>query len=98
MPFTDISVPNNSKFDVVTFDIIADGQAIDPAIEIMSISIIKEVNRIPSAKIVIRDGDPAKGSFDESQKDTFLPGKKIQKDRLSNPSLLKNYNMKIIDL
>jgi len=72
------TVPNNAKFDVVTFDIIADGQAIDPAIEVMSISIIKEVNKIPSAKIVIRDGDPAKGTFVESQKDTFLPGKKIQ--------------------
>ena len=72
------TIPNNSKYDVVTFDIIADGQVIDPAIEVMSISIVKEVNRIPTAKIVIRDGDPAKGTFDESESDTFLPGKKIQ--------------------
>ena len=72
------TVPNQSKHDVVTFDIVIDGQAIDPAVEVMAISVTKDVNRIPTAKIIIRDGDPAKGAFDESEKDLFLPGNKVQ--------------------
>ena len=72
------TVPNESRHDVVTFDILSDDQAIDPAIEIMAISVVKEVNRIPSARIIIRDGDASEGTFEESEEDFFLPGKKIQ--------------------
>lgn len=71
------TVPNNSRHDVVTFDLIVEGQAVDPAVEVMSVSIVKEVNRIPTAKIIIRDGDPATQTFAESEKDLFIPGKKI---------------------
>jgi Rhs element Vgr protein len=71
------SIPNPSRHDVVTFDILSDGSVIDTAYEVMSISIVKEVNRIPTAKIVIRDGDAAQRTFHVSEQDDFVPGKKI---------------------
>ncbi|HRF37727.1 MAG TPA: hypothetical protein PK198_02970, partial [Saprospiraceae bacterium] len=71
------SIPNPSRHDVVTFDILSEGSVIDPAYEVMSISIVKEINRIPSAKIVIRDGDASQRTFHVSEQDDFVPGKKI---------------------
>nr|WP_295929478.1 phage baseplate assembly protein V [uncultured Dyadobacter sp.] len=41
-----------------------------------SLSIYNEVNRIPTAKLVVTDGDVAKGSFKKSGSADFVPGKK----------------------
>lgn len=71
------TIPNASKHDVVTFDVIINGTVIDPAVEVLSISIIHEVNRIPTARLVIRDGDASERNFPESETDSFLPGNKI---------------------
>jgi len=73
----DLLIPNPSKHDVVTFSIQVDGQAIDATYQIMSISIMKEVNRIPLARIVVRDGDAAQRKFEVSDSASFIPGKKI---------------------
>ena len=66
------------KYDLVTYDILSDGESVDPAFQILSLTVNKEVNRIPTAKIVIRDGDAAKEDFEISNKDFFIPGKKIE--------------------
>ena len=73
----DLLIPNPSKHDVVTFAIQVDGQAIDATYQIMSISIMKEVNRIPTARIIVRDGDAAQRKFEVSDSGSFIPGKKI---------------------
>ncbi|NEQ75370.1 MAG: type VI secretion system tip protein VgrG [Okeania sp. SIO2C9] len=44
----------------------------------MSIDIIKEVNKIPSAQIILLDGDAAKQEFAISNTDFFKPGKTIE--------------------
>ncbi len=64
--------------DLVTFDIIVENDAITQKIEIFSIDVWQEVNRIPRAKIVILDGDPAKETFSVSEEDWFIPGKEIK--------------------
>jgi len=73
----DLLIPNPSKHDVVTFAIQVDGQTIDATYQIMSISIMKEVNRIPTARIIVRDGDAAQRKFEVSDSGSFIPGKKI---------------------
>ena len=72
------TVPTKSKHDVVTFDIVSDDQVINPSTEIMSLSVVKEIGRVPVATIIIRDGDAAESNFEESESDEFLPGKKIK--------------------
>jgi Rhs element Vgr protein len=76
----EILIPNDSKHDVATFEILlGDAQtAMNPAYQVLSVSIVKEINRIPVAKIVIRDGDASERTFEISESDDFLPGKKIQ--------------------
>ncbi len=71
------TIPNDSAHDVVSFDILIEGEAINPAYQIMSITVDKAVNRIPTACIVIRDGEAAEETFELSNTDQFVPGKKI---------------------
>lgn len=71
-------IPNPSTHDVVTYDLVIDGQAANAAYQVLSISITKEVNRIPTAKIRLRDGDAPEGSFAISDTADFVPGKVIQ--------------------
>lgn len=71
-------IPNPSTHDVVSFNILVNDAEINPSYQVLSISIIKEVNRISLAKIILRDGDAALRNFEVSDTDDFLPGKKIK--------------------
>jgi Rhs element Vgr protein len=73
----EVSLTNTSVHDVVSFDILVDEKAINPEYQVKSISITKEINRIPLAKISLRDGEASKKTFEISTKDDFVPGKKI---------------------
>src|SRR5690606_932761 len=42
------------------------------------IRIQKEVNKIPSARIKIRDGDPSLETFPQSNQELFIPGNEIE--------------------
>lgn len=63
---------------VVTSTILSGGNQVPATMNILSIIVSKEVNRIPSATLVISDGDPAAQSFDNSNKAEFEPGKEIE--------------------
>src|SRR5258707_13019426 len=54
------------------------GSPLDPTIRVMSVSINKEINKIPFAKLVILDADPAAKDFPVSDLGTLVPGEKIQ--------------------
>lgn len=71
-------IPNPSRHDVPTFDILVDDTAINPSYQVLGISVTSEVNRVPSARIIVRDGDAALRTFEISNTDDFLPGKKIK--------------------
>ena len=63
---------------IVTSTILSDGAEMNPAYELISIDIYKEVNRIPSAQLKILDGDATQGSFPISESSFFEPGKEIE--------------------
>ena len=48
---------------VVTATILSEGRQMDPAYEMLSLDIIKELNRIPEAQLVLVDGDSAQRNF-----------------------------------
>src|SRR5690349_18176759 len=73
----ELIIPNPSQHDVTSFDILLDGSAMNASYEVLSISIEKEVNRVPMARILIKDGDASIGDFEISNKDDFIPGKEI---------------------
>lgn len=64
--------------ELVTFTIKVAGKALDSTIEVDSIDTWTAVNKLPRARIVISDGDPAESNFPLSNLDTFLPGKKVE--------------------
>lgn len=72
------TLPNESRHDLVSYDILSDNQAINSGYQVLSLSISKEVNRIPTAKIVFIDGDASAEKFEISDTSDFIPGKKIQ--------------------
>ena len=64
--------------DLVTFTVSVDGNALSGEYHVHSVSVAKEVNRIPTATIVISDGDSAKQDFELSNQDLLIPGKEIE--------------------
>lgn len=74
----ELIIPNPSQHDTISYEISLGGSKLDSSYEILSICIDKEVNRIPTAKILLKDGDAALGSFEISNKEDFLPGRAIE--------------------
>ncbi|TMI69820.1 MAG: type VI secretion system tip protein VgrG [Bacteroidetes bacterium] len=74
----DQSIPQNVKGASVTFTVKIAGQAIPATIEVYSMNVIKEANRVPSARLTLLDGDPAKQKFQVSDEALFIPGKQIE--------------------
>jgi len=73
----EILIPNDSQHDVVTFDMLVEGVAINPSYQILSISITREINRIPNATIIIRDGESSDRKFEISNTQELIPGNKV---------------------
>ena len=73
----ELLIPDTSKHSVATFNILVDGQEINPVYQVLSLAIDTEVNRIPVAKIILRDGDASSRTFEISDTGDLIPGKKI---------------------
>ncbi len=74
----DLLIPNDSKHDVSTYKIVIDGTELDPSYQLLSLSVSKELNHVSSATMIFRDGDAAMQTFELSNKEDFIPGKKIE--------------------
>ena len=74
----ELLIPNAAKYDVATYNILINGKEVTPTYQLLSLSVIKEVNRVSTAKLVFRDGDAALRAFEISNNKDFIPGNKIQ--------------------
>lgn len=63
---------------VVTYLIKVNGAEISREFLPESITIFKEVNRIPAAKLVVVDGNPSDEKFEAGNTDLFTPGNEIE--------------------
>ncbi|SFK24578.1 Rhs element Vgr protein [Nitrosomonas aestuarii] len=70
--------PLTHSTGVISFTLSSNGQVIADTIQIVSVEISYCVNRIPSAKIIILDGDMPNNDFPVSNRDDFKPGAMIQ--------------------
>jgi Rhs element Vgr protein len=70
--------PSTTDDAPVRLTIKSSGTAIDDAVEVLSVHVVKAVNRIPRAEIMLRDGDMPTGTFPASDGDSFKPGEKIE--------------------
>ncbi|CAN5447596.1 VgrG-related protein [soil metagenome] len=69
---------DRTQSGVVRFNLLIEGNKIPASVEIYSIDIWQELNRIPRAKIAILDGNVADQTFNVSEEEWFVPGKKIE--------------------
>lgn len=72
------TIPTPATPDVCTMAILIDGNPIPDTLHVLSVSVNRELNRIPSASIQIDDGEAAKATFPASNSDSFLPGKPVE--------------------
>lgn len=75
MPVSFIDTPRSS--DLVTTKIFVEGEELSRVHHVVNIVVSKEVNRISTATLVLRDGDPASREFALSNEALFVPGKEI---------------------
>lgn len=72
------SLPGTQQTDLVTFTLKVNGAPLSTQYQVASISVSKEVNKIPWAKLVIFDGNAAEQDFAVSNEATFIPGTEIE--------------------
>jgi Rhs element Vgr protein len=78
MPSLSQTLPGTQNTDLVTFTLKVNGAAVSVQYQVALISISNEVNRIPTAKIMIYDGDAATQDFSVSNEETFIPGTELE--------------------
>ncbi len=71
------SAPPADQHGVVDYELTVDGKNVARDFQVISMATAAEVNAVPSARIVLRDGGSAAESFKVSEKDVFVPGKKV---------------------
>lgn len=62
---------------VATFTVKVAGTTIPDEARVLSISIKQAINQIPTANIIVLDGQASTGKFEASSASTFLPGEEI---------------------
>ena len=76
----------NFKSGVVSIEISIDGTVLPQELMLQEIVVVKEVNKIPYAKIVILDGDISEQSFPKSEEAMFKPGGEVEIKLSHDPS------------
>ena len=72
------AIPTPATPDVCTAKILVEGTEIPGTIHVLSITVTKELNRVPAATFHIQDGEAATATFAVGNSDQFIPGKKIE--------------------
>src|SRR5687767_12792374 len=71
-------VPTEQNPDLVTYNVLVEGKEIPKNYHLTNITIHNEINKIPTATLVILDGEASEEKFAISDAGDFLPGKKIE--------------------
>lgn len=71
-------IPAAGATGAVSFGFRINGKELPTGLPVYGLTVSKEVNRIPHAKILVIDGNPAQQDFDISSQDWFVPGNEIE--------------------
>ena len=72
------TIPKNSTYDVATFKLLSSGKDITNDYAVLSLTVNRIVNRIPTARVVLRDGSAAEETFPASEGAHLIPGQEIE--------------------
>jgi Rhs element Vgr protein len=70
-------LPIEQNTDVVTLTIELDGNALPGHVPVHHVEVLRQVNRIPYARLRVADGDPSIADFAVSSAEFFAPGQAI---------------------
>lgn len=70
--------PVTEGTDLISVSITINGNAVDSAYQVVSVEVVKEINKVPFARLRILDGSPATQDFKISNSDDFVPGNTIE--------------------
>lgn len=91
------TIPTPATPDVCTVSVLVDGSEIPGSYHVLAVSVTRELNRIPTAVIQLRDGEASRSTFELSNSDHFVPGKKVEIQlgyRSQNESVFKGIVVK----
>jgi len=71
-------IPVEGSSDKVTIKINIEGAEVPGTYQPLSIVVLKEVNRVPFAKVALLDGEASGENFAASSDEFFIPGKEIE--------------------
>ncbi|WP_299104999.1 type VI secretion system tip protein VgrG [uncultured Tenacibaculum sp.] len=71
-------IQTSKSADLITFKVLIEGEELSKLYEVKSITVSKETNKIPTAQIVLIDGDPSARDFKLSNEELLIPGKEIE--------------------
>ncbi|AWK89879.1 type VI secretion system tip protein VgrG [Azospirillum thermophilum] len=63
---------------LVSWTITAGGKPLDSSFQVVSIDVWADVNKLPKARLVISDGDPAAQTFPISESEALIPGAALE--------------------
>lgn len=72
------AIPTPATPDVCTVAVLVEGKEVSGELQVIAVTVNRELNRIPMATIQIEDGEAAKATFAVSNSDRFVPGKKVE--------------------
>jgi Rhs element Vgr protein len=103
-PSIDAGGGSSSDAEVYTYSITSEGSEIKGHYGLVSVEIVKEINKIGYAKITFFDGDVMDGKFEISEAPEFEPGKEIviklgrdSKNKQVFKGIVINHNIKIVE-
>lgn len=98
----DRTIPTESTYDVPTFKLLSEGKDITHIYDVLSLVVDRVVNRIPTARLVLRDGSASEEGFAASQGEDLIPGKQLEiavgydsKDRRIFKGLIVKQSIKV---
>ena len=69
---------NRTVLDTPGFEIFSDGTQLGSEFAVRSVVVSKSVNKIPTARLILEDGDIASSDFPSSNSNELLPGAEIE--------------------
>lgn len=75
---TSFIVPESARYEVPTFKLLSEGRDVSSTYAVLSVTVDRVVNRVPTARIVVQDGAAADATFAASEGADLIPGKTVE--------------------
>ena len=75
------------KSGIVNIEVTLDGTKVPEVMMVLEVEVVKEINKIPYAKILISDGNSGEQTFPQSDDAIFEPGKEVEIKISHDPSV-----------